>query len=279
MASPRIISMDFSTNGRDDCYFRILAGTNVKYITIKEGALDADTLMDMPLDFQNILPPLQYDKDDWNSVYISRNTATGELEPALSQTTLPRVQTVWNPKMINFLDLERTELLSLLAQECKWKQATTGDEAGDQKTMIAKMARFPWEIQYIETETRIYQLLQPLHITPTFLGHIYEADRVIGVLLDKVEGRPANSGDLEICKAALQRIHNLGIFHGDCNRYSFIITADEKVTLIDFDNAKVDADADMIEKEMTSLEEQLREETGRGGGFIQVESDDESADV
>lgn len=102
MASPRIISMDFSTNGRDDCYFRILAGTNVKYIAIKAGALDADALMDMPLDFQNIIPSLPYDKDDWNSAYITRNTATDELEPALSQTTLPRVQTVWNSKMINF---------------------------------------------------------------------------------------------------------------------------------------------------------------------------------
>jgi predicted Ser/Thr protein kinase len=279
MAPPRIISMDFSTNGRDDCYFRIQAGTNVKYITIQAGALDAESLMDMPLDFQNILPSLPYDKDDWNSAYITRHTATDELEPALSQTTLPRVQTVWDSKMINFLDLERTKLLSLLAQECKWKQDTAGDEARDQQTMIAKMARFPWEIQYIEAETRIYQLLQPLGITPTFFGHIYEAGRVIGVLLEKVEGRPANLGDLEICKAALQRLHDQRILHGDCNRYNFIITPDEKVTLIDFDNAKVDADAEMMEKEMASLEEQLREETGRGGGFIQVESDDESADV
>ncbi|OBT85468.1 hypothetical protein VE02_06189 [Pseudogymnoascus sp. 03VT05] len=181
--------------------------------------------------------------------------------------------------MINFLDLERTELLSLLAQECKWKQATTGDEAGDQKTMIAKMARFPWEIQYIETETRIYQLLQPLQITPTFLGHIHEAGRVIGFLLEKVEGRSANIGDLEICKAALQRLHDLRNLHGDCNRYNFIVEADDKVTLIDFDNAKVDADAEMMEKEMDSLQEQLREETGRGDGFIQVDSEDESADV
>ncbi|KFZ04789.1 hypothetical protein V501_08968 [Pseudogymnoascus sp. VKM F-4519 (FW-2642)] len=277
MASPRIISMDFSTNGRDDCYFRILAGTNVKYITIQAGVLDGESLMDMPLDFQNIIPELPYNKDDWNSAHITRNAATGELEPALSQTTLPRVEKARHPKMINFLDLERTKLLSLLAQECKW-QTTAGDDVRDQKTMIVKMARFPWEIQYIEAETRIYQLLQPLRIAPTFLGHIHEAGRVIGVLLEKVEGRPANSGDLEICKAALQRLHDLGILHGDCNRYNFIITADGKVTLIDFDDAKLDANAEMMEKEMASLEEQLREETGRGEGFIQVESDDENPD-
>lgn len=263
--------MDFSTNGRDDCYFRILSGTNVKYITIKAGALDADSLMDMPLNFQNIIPSPPYDKDDWNSAYISRNTA--ELEPVLSQTALPGVETIWHSKMINFLDIKRTKLLSMLAGEYAWKQDKPGDETRDQQTMIAKMARFPWEIQYIETKTRIYQLLHPLRITPTFLGHIHEAGRVIGVLLEKVEGRPANSGDLEICKAVLQCLHDRGILHGDCNRYNFIVGADEKVTLIDFDNTKVDADAEMMVKEMASLQEQLRVETGRGGGFIEVESD------
>ena len=70
--------------------------------------------------------------------------------------------------MTNFLDLERTKLLSFLAQECKWKQAIVGDEARDQQTMIAKMARFPWEIQYIEAELRIYKLLQPLGIHQPF---------------------------------------------------------------------------------------------------------------
>lgn len=85
MASPRIISMDFSTGGRDDCYFRILAGTNVKYITIQAGALDADSLMDKPLNFQNIIPSMPYHKYDWNSAYISRNTVSSEVEPALSQ--------------------------------------------------------------------------------------------------------------------------------------------------------------------------------------------------
>lgn len=148
-----------------------------------------------------------------------------------------------------------------------------GRRSQEPENYDSKMARFPWKIQYVEAETRIYQLLQPLQITPTFLGHIHEAGRVIGFLLEKVEGRPANSGDLEICKAALQRLHDLRILHGDCNRYNFIVGADDKVTLIDFDNAKVDADAEMMEKEMAGLEEQLREETGRGEGFIEVESD------
>lgn len=71
----------------------------------------------------------------------------------------------------------------------------------------------------------------------------------------------------------MQRLHDRGILHGDCNRYNFIVGPDEKVTLIDFADAKIDADTEMMEREMASLEEQLREETGRGGGFITVDSD------
>lgn len=276
MESPRIISMEFSTAGRDDCYYRILAGISVKYITIQAGALNADLLMDMPLNFQNILPSLPYYKDDWNQAYISRNAASGELEPMLSQTELPGVQTIWHSETINFLDLERTQQLGLLAQECVWKQASTEGhyqpESGGKRTMIAKMARFPWETQYIEIETQIYRLLQPLGIAPSFLGHIHEAGRVIGFLLEKVEGRSASWGDLNICEAALRRLHDLGILHGDCNRHNFIISSNDTVTLIDFDNAKVDVDAKMMERELASLEEELREDTGRGGDFMAQES-------
>lgn len=275
----RIISMELSTGGRVENYFRILAGTNVKYITIQAGALDDDSLLDMPLDFHNILPPLPYDKDNWNQAYISRNAASGKLEPTLSKTELPGVQTIWHSETVNFLDLERTKQLTLLAQESIWKQeqnsteGSPGSESQTKRTIISKMARFHWEVQYIEAETRIYQRLQPLGIGPKFLGHVHEAGRVMGFILEKVDGRHAGWEDLEVCQAALRRLHGLGIAHGDCNRYNFIIGPDDNVTLIDFEKAIVNADLEMMEREISGLEEQLREETGRGGGFILEESD------
>lgn len=57
-----------------------------------------------------------------------------------------------------------------------------------QGTLIAKMARFPWEIQYIEAETRMYQLLQSSGISPRFLGNIHGEDRLIDFLLEKIQG-------------------------------------------------------------------------------------------
>ncbi|KAJ3545243.1 hypothetical protein NM208_g2609 [Fusarium decemcellulare] len=275
MATPRIISMEFSTAGRDDCYFRVLTGDSVKYVTIQAGALDADSLMDMPLRFQDILPTLPYGEIHWNAAYVSRNAATGKLEAALEKKDLPGVETVWHHKKISFLDLQRTQQLTLLAQECTTKSEILASHNQSEKCepspMIAKIARFPWEIQYIEAETRIYKILQSSTIAPQFLGHIHEEGRVIGFLLEKVEGRRAGMADLGTCRRTLGRLHSLGILHGDPNRHNFIIGSSQEAVLIDFEKSVVNADARSLEKEMASLREQLAEETGRGGGFGTIE--------
>ncbi|KAL7921091.1 alpha-galactosidase A [Trichoderma austrokoningii] len=274
MATPRIISMEFSTAGRDDCHFRILTGHSVKYVTTQARALDADSLMDMPLSFQNILPALPYGENHWNTAYVSRNAATGKLQAALEKKDLPGVETVWHQNKIDFLDLQRTQQLSLLAQECTTESRNlvshSQSEKCGQNTIIAKIARFPWEVQYIEAETRIYKLLQSSAIAPRFLGHIHEEGRVIGFLLEKVEGRRAGIADLAICQRALERLHSLGILHGDVNRHNFIIGSNHEAVLIDFEKAVLSTDARSLENEMESLREQLSEETGRGGGFDSV---------
>lgn len=262
---PRLISMEVTMSGRVDSHYRILANGKVKYITIEAGALDAASLDDMDLDFQNVLPPLPYHEDTWKQASITRNPSSGQLEAALSSADLPGVKTVWHLQMINHLDIERTGYLALLAQECKWK-ADSGPER-----MIAKMARFSWEVQHMEAETRMYQVLGGLGIAPKFLGHVHEEGRVIGFLLEKIpDGRHAEPADLEICKAALRRFHGLGFVHGDCNKYNFILRPDGQVVLIDFDKASACTDPALMEAEMASLEEQLGETTGRGGGLMGI---------
>jgi hypothetical protein len=100
--------------------------------------------------------------------------------------------------MINFMDLERTEQLGLLAQECAWKKNLA--EGLGKRVMIAQMARFPGEFRYIEKETQIYRVLKHSHIAPRFLDHVHEAGRVIRFILEKVEGRPAPWRDLNTAR-------------------------------------------------------------------------------
>lgn len=46
--------------------------------------------------------------------------------------------------------------------------------------VVAKFARFEWEIQYLENETVAYEWIDGRKIGPRFLGHLTEGDRVIG---------------------------------------------------------------------------------------------------
>ncbi|KAL2018601.1 hypothetical protein VTK56DRAFT_571 [Thermocarpiscus australiensis] len=270
--TPRIISMEFS-DGRDNSFFRILAETRVKYITILPGALDPDALSDMPLDFMNILPPLPYYEDTWTAAHISRDAVSGELKVALSSPAPPRVENVWHSELIDFLRLEKNESLSPLTGLYTWESDAPQQHSGE--TVIAKMARFEWEIPYIEQETRIYQRLEGTGIAPLFLGHIHEQGRVIGFLLERVEGRFAGIEDLAGCRAALARLHQLNILHGDVNRYNFIVGGDGRVTLIDFEKSREGAGGTELEAKMASLEEQLKEETGRGGGFMSWDEEED----
>lgn len=271
MDRPRVISMDVAANGRSDCHFRIRAGRSAKYITVKAGALDAEALDDMPLDFENVLPPLDFYSDSWKSASITRNPTTRELEAALSSADLPAVSCIWHPRLVDCFDIERTEYLTALAQECKW--VASSEQQQHPSAMVAKMARFRWEIPYIEAETRMYQVLDGNRgIAPGFLGHVHEEGRVMGILLEKVpDGRHAEPADLERCRAALGRLHALGYLHGDCNKYNFVVRPDGGVVLVDFEKARECRDQAALEAEMASLPSQLAETTGRGGGLMFVD--------
>lgn len=140
-------------------------------------------------------------------------------------------------------------------------------------TVIAKIARFEWEIPRIEQETRAYQLLDGQGLAPRFLAHIHEDGRLIGFVLENVQGRPASLQDLGVCKAALKNVHALGLLHGDANKYNFIIT-DNGVKMIDFENSCEQASIESMATEMQNLHAELLDDSGRGGGFIFGEEPD-----
>ncbi|KND86310.1 hypothetical protein TOPH_09066 [Tolypocladium ophioglossoides CBS 100239] len=270
--------MESSTTGQDESYYRILVGSMVKYVVVAAGALERFAIMDMPLNFENILPPLPYQDSSWNVAHIYRATSTGELKSSLSQQRLKGVCNKWHPVLIDFLELERVAQLGMLTQECTWCPGSRQYQESS-ATMIAKMARFVWEVPYIERETKAYQILEGIGIGPRFLGHVHEQGRIIGILLEKVEGRNAGIEDLESCTAALKCLHARGVVHGDCNRYNFVISPENTVFLVDFEGSSISTDEDAMKKEIATLEAQLREETGRGGPAVLIDGSDDELDL
>ncbi|CAG7937658.1 unnamed protein product [Penicillium salamii] len=56
----------------------------------------------------------------------------------------------------------------------------------------------------------------------------------MGFLLEKIEGRAASIQDLKTFEPVLEKLHGLGILHGDANRYTFLVTGEVK--LLDFEH-------------------------------------------
>lgn len=134
-------------------------------------------------------------------------------------------------------------------------------------SMEAKIARFEWEIPRIERETRAYRLLEGSGLAPAFLGHVHENGRVIGHLLEKVKGSSASIQDLRKCEAALEKLHKLGLTHGDPNRFNFLVEANE-AKLVDFERTQENSSGESMRKELEGLPAELVDHSGRGGGFM-----------
>lgn len=92
-----------------------------------------------------------------------------------------------------------------------------------------------------------------------------ENDKVIGFLLQKVDGERACIDDLADCTALLNRLYSLDLVHGDVNRHNFLVdrVSGSGVRLIDFEHVAL-FDKGLAEKELLSLPAELTEETGRG---------------
>jgi len=250
--------MEICTN--DESEYRLLIEDRIRYVSIAPRTLDIDTLRFLP-DLLNALPPLESPKN-WTIAHISRDSNSDKLTAEFSERKLAGVQGTWHPTIIDCLRLVRVKQITAAAFEASLIEP-------DQtlpSNLIAKIARWEWEIPRMERETRAYSILEGTGLAPRFLGHIAEHGRVIGVLLEKAEGREGGIEDLAACQMAVERLHSLGLMHGDLNRFNFLVGS-YGVRLIDFENSEIGTDGSRMRQELEELPQQLMEETGRGGGF------------
>ncbi|KAK1973855.1 alpha-galactosidase A [Colletotrichum cereale] len=241
---PTILSIEVDDDDSFESEYRIRIENQVKYLS---------------------LPHLPYN-EEWSIANISRDQTTGDLKTSLSNRTLVGVKCQWHHTQVDCLELEKTKQLTAMAFEAL-PHPTLPIKPPSPATIIAKIARFEWELPRIEQETRAYQLLKGSGLAPRFLAHVHENRRIMGFLLEKLEGRSASIQDLSRCETALGKLHNLRLIHGDVNRHNFLVTK-EGVKLLDFECLRENGSPESLETELKSLRAELVDELGRGGGFI-----------
>ncbi|KAE8382959.1 hypothetical protein BDV26DRAFT_287999 [Aspergillus bertholletiae] len=151
---PLILPMEVCS--KDDRETGILIQGRVRYLTIACGTYDRPTLP-MPL---NSLPDLPR-TDAWNRAHISRDSSIGgKLKSELCNTALPSVQDIWHPESFDCLEIERVRQITVATFEATCQGSM----------VIAKIARFQWEIPRLSQESRIYKNLENTGLALRFLA-------------------------------------------------------------------------------------------------------------
>ena len=241
--------MDVDEDNNVASDYRLRIGDQIKYISVDSGTFH-DDILTFPPDLIDHLPELP--SGDWTRARIYRKSDHLVVEP--SYTPLKGVTTCWHHNLVDVQSLAFEERIRSRVRVVKYNS----------KSVIAKIARFEFEIPWVETETAIYQAIDGHGIGPAFLGHLVEHGRVMGFLIEKIDGVHGEIGDLEACQSIVKRLHSLGIVHGDLNKYNFIV-GPTRTTLVDFEDAIKNGSKEAMQKEFAGLTEQLTEETGRGG--------------
>ncbi|KAL4891610.1 alpha-galactosidase A precursor [Aspergillus ambiguus] len=255
----RIELLQAEADDNDLSFVRLLVdGGAVKYITIEPGLYSSIDICFGP-SLASILPELP--PGDWNDGLVAKDINDGRPHFAsVNLTQFPGVQNTWHTVYVDYLDLSIGRQLRTGIYEVKCSSFDN--------IVVAKFARFDWEIQYMENETTAYQWISGYNIGPQFLGHLTENGRVIGFLMEHItNARHAGPQDVTGCKEVLSRLHGIGIRHGDTNRFNFLIR-DSKATLIDFDTARKCDDRDVLQQELDGLTASLEDPSGRGGGGL-----------
>lgn len=249
----------------EDSEYRFLVDQrHIKYVTVAPGVLPKSDRTFAPA-LIPLLPP--FPPGDWNEghVYLDPTDPGRALFSRVAKNDLPGVEHVWHQTRIDLLQLKKVERVRQNIHLVTHPQF--------ERPVLAKFAQFPWEMPYYTAETAAYEWIHSAGIGPAFLGHITEAGRVTGFLMEHIDNaKTAGPEDLAACQRSLKKLHALGILHGDINKHNFLVRGGE-VVLVDFETAERTEDEEELEKEYRRLGASLGDPSTRGGPGIPVVSE------
>ncbi|KAI7219930.1 hypothetical protein KC333_g2662 [Hortaea werneckii] len=262
-AVPKIEIVNQLINDESGVY-RVQHGDRVGYITISTDVFDEDTMCRPYFQIPQ-LPELP--ATAWTRMTISPSRSS-KYDITVSNNLLPEIETLWHPRCVDILSLSFQVRHKSAVHEVPFENTTA----------IVKYAPFDWEIRRLKRETWAYGWLEEHRKrhpgwtmpVPKVLAHVTEEDRVIGLLLQRVEGEFAGPDDYDVCRKAILEVHGAGLVHGDVNRYNFLVDREQdRAILIDVEHAE-EFDEVSAQRELESLAAELSETTGRGGPPIRV---------
>jgi hypothetical protein len=164
---------DLEQAGMDACdtecdtesLYRFRAGSFVLYVVVQPRCILIKDISDygFPIAIRNLLPPTI--PSSHNLVEISSN---GDI--ISSHHKFKGVETIWHPHSTDVSTLSVVRKLKTGVFKVKYGEGF----------VVAKIARFEFEIPYIEAETRSYRDIDGHEIGPKFLAHLTENGRTIG---------------------------------------------------------------------------------------------------
>ena len=253
--SLRPAGMDASDREENDVdnLYRFRSGSSVIYVVVEPHCVLIQDVADygFPPAIRRLLPPTI--PPSHNLVNISR---CGAIATSCKRFADVKVETLWHPLLIDVSALQVVRALKPRVFKVKYGSHFA----------IAKIARFEFEIPYIQTETEIYRLIDGEEIGPKFLAHLTENGRTMGFLIEYLDSHCATTADFSKCTAVLVRLHSLQLVHGDINRNNFLIVGDE-AKLIDFDSC-VKGSEEMRAAEFDRLHSALMEDSYRGAPWL-----------
>ncbi|KAF2679890.1 hypothetical protein K458DRAFT_393453 [Lentithecium fluviatile CBS 122367] len=218
--------VDSSDYGEGEYRF-LVDEKHVKYVTVDPGVLPRDDRT-FALILIATLPP--FPAGDWNEGHISKDPLRGH--PKLDRLH-QNMHVVTHPLF--------------------------------HRALVVKFAEFPWQMPFFEAESTAYEWIDGQGVGPKFLGHLTEAGRAIGFVMEYIDdARSANTGDLAACQGVLAKLHSLCIKYGDINEYNFLVREGE-VVLIDFETAQRRSEKKELEAEFENQEHSLSDSSRKGG--------------
>ncbi|KAI1501117.1 hypothetical protein F5X99DRAFT_383949 [Biscogniauxia marginata] len=258
----------------------LVDGTTIKYATVDKDTFDRRWYADDKVD-TIVFPELP--TGDWTWAWISKDPESGlpSVTGHIKQPQVRGVSNVWHDTRIEYLDLEKIQVIHVEKRGCNRRE----DRMNLVKhplfdgPVLMKIAEIPSHMRSVESDTAAYKAIEGTGIGPKFLGHVTEGGRVMGFLVEWIEGaREARAEDKEACIAALEKLHERGVAHRDAHQGNFLIK-DDRVYIIDFEDSKICNDEELFFRDIDFVR-RWDPSLDRSQPFIPqpTASDDESSD-